>query len=473
MKICILGICGTFMAGIALICRDMGYQVAGMDQNVYPPMDDLLDKAGIDIINGYAEQDLPTADIYLVGNAIRRGIPAMELILREKRPYASAPQWLVENILRQRKVIAVAGTHGKTTTTALLTKMFVEDGRDVGYLIAGVAKDFPLPARLGSATEFIIEADEYDTAFFDKRSKFVHYQPDILLINNLEYDHADIFPDLQAIETQLRYLLRSLPSTTQILYPHDNESILRCLNLEPHSNYQQILGISAADELEAGIETSIKTLKSSGTESSNINNSATWSAITDDSKVIIKRDDKVEAELTWNLAGRHNAMNLLFASSAAIIGGVSSDSLTKAASGFQGVARRLEKIGEVQGAEVISDFAHHPTAIKGTVNAIRHKHSNLKLIAIVQLASNSMRLGVHGNKLLAATANADEVFWFAPNELSWDDQLLQEYTNSGRGLYTNSQDLARDLLAITSADNIILIMSNASLAGLPEELGLT
>ncbi len=462
------------MAGIALICRDMGYQVSGMDQNVYPPMDALLENVGIEIINGYAEKDLPAADIYIVGNVIRRGIPAIELILKEKRHYASAPQWLADNLLKKRKIIAVSGTHGKTTTTALLTKMFVEGGKDVGYLIAGAAKDFPVPARLGTAEEFIIEADEYDTAFFDKRSKFVHYRPDILLINNLEYDHADIFPDFQAIETQFCHLLRTMPSTAQVLYPCENESILKCLHQEPHSNYQQVLGIYAT--AEAATAAKDANISSGPSRDSNVNPSpdAGWSAIHDGSQLKIS-NGATDIDISWDLPGNHNAMNLLFASAAATIGGVSSTAIATAAREFRGVERRLENIGEIKGAEIISDFAHHPTAIRETVDALKNtdKFSKLKMLAVVELASNSMRLGVHGDKVLAATANADEVFWFSPNELSWPDNLLQKYVSKDRGIYTDSDNLARDLLALASKDAVILLMSNSSLGGLLSKLGIS
>lgn len=457
------------MAGIALICRAMGHQVMGMDRNVYPPMDGILEQAGIDIINSYEVADLPTADLYIVGNAMSRGMPVIEHMLNNKFPFISASQWLAQNVLSKRKVIAVAGTHGKTTTTALLTKMFVVAGKDVGYLIAGASKDFPLPANLGSSDEFIIEADEYDSAFFDKRSKFTHYRPDILLINNLEYDHADIFPDLSAIETQFCHLLRSMPGNAQVLFPAGNQSIMRCLNKEPHSKYHKLLDVFKHSE------------QIQDEDANAIKPETTWRALKQDDFITVTSEGEFRQEggattklpMNWKWPGPHNAMNLLFASAAATIAGVPAPAIIEAAEDFQGVSRRLEKIGKLKGANIISDFAHHPTAIKASIQAMRESPSDdirdKKIIAVIELASNSIRLGIHQDKLLDATAAADEVLWFSAKELEWDEELKAKYGK----IYEDADELATDILSLTSPDSVILLMSNSSLGNLPTRLCTT
>ena len=466
MRIHFLGICGTFMAGISLIARELGHQVSGMDQNVYPPMSDVLAKQGINLINGYEIVDLPPADIYVVGNVMRRGMPVVEHLLNNKLKYISAPQWLAENVLAERKVIAIAGTHGKTTTTSLLTKMFVQEGIDVGYMIAGDAADFPTPARLGTAKEFILEADEYDSAFFDKRSKFIHYHPDILLINNLEYDHADIFPDLAAIEKQFCHLLRTVPSNGHVVYPAANPAIQRCLAQEKHSYMHEMLGIAQEGGNLAGNTENKNEPLQQGAQHVNSRWQATkqQGAINITSNITSDGNDKQEFSISWNQAGDHNALNLLSATALASISGLSPANIVNGAQSFQGVARRLQSLGRVNGAEVISDFAHHPTAIKAAIAALAE--TNQQIIAVVDLAANSIRLGVHKENIAAAVADADKVFWFANKPLQWDDDMLRQY---GR-IYDNSDELAQELHALAHPDNVILLMSNSSFGGLADKL---
>ena len=469
MRIHFLGICGTFMAGISLIARELGHQVSGMDQNVYPPMSDVLAKQGINLINGYEIADLPSADIYIVGNVMRRGMPVVEHLLNNKLKYISAPQWLAENVLAERKVIAIAGTHGKTTTTSLLTKMFVQEGIDVGYMIAGDAGDFPTPARLGTAKEFILEADEYDSAFFDKRSKFIHYHPDILLINNLEYDHADIFPDLAAIEKQFCHLLRTVPSNGHVVYPAANPAIQRCLAQEKHSYLHEMMGITQEGVGLAG-DTGNTDNKDEQLQQGAQHVNSRWQATKQQGTINIYSsiasggNDKQEFSISWNQAGDHNALNLLSATALAHISGLSPASIVDGAQSFQGVARRLQSLGRVNGAEIISDFAHHPTAIKAAIAALAE--TNQQIIAVVDLAANSIRLGVHKENIAAAVAGADKVFWFANKPLQWDDDMRRQY---GR-IYDNSDELAQELHALAHPDNVILLMSNSSFGGLADKL---
>ena len=449
-----------------------------MDKNFYPPMDGVLKREGIKIIHGYGVEDLPPADLYIVGNALSRGVPAVEHILSHKLNYASAPQWLAESVLRDRKVIAVAGTHGKTTTTALITKILVTAGNDVGYLIGGEPKDFPVPANLGKSSLFIIEADEYDSAFFDKRSKFIHYKPDILLINNLEFDHADIFPDLAAIKNQFCHLLRTLPSSAQVIYPLGNEAVLECLKKEPHSKYHRIVGFPGEEDDPQEF------LAQNHGNNDAIKEDTNWWAIKRGDSIVVGHDEgrggsrtagsrkgsQYTISINRNLPGKHNAMNLLFASVAATLAGASPDVINQAARSFRGVARRLETIGTLNGAEVISDFAHHPTAIYESIKALKESSyfPAQKLIAVVELASNSMRLGAHNDRMLGATVAADELFWFAPNGLKWNEATLQSYGY----IYSDADELADALLKVADGSSVILLMSNSSLGGLLAKLEL-
>lgn len=453
MRIHFLGICGTFMGGIALLARELGHQVSGMDEHIYPPMSDILAKQKIDIINGYAIEDLPDADIYVIGNIMRRGMPLIEHLLNSKLKYISAPQWLAENVLAQRKVIAIAGTHGKTTITSLVAKIFAT--KDAGYLIAGGALDFSKPAYLGSGKEFILEADEYDSAFFDKRSKFIHYRPDILLINNLEYDHADIFADLSAIESQFCHLLRTIPSTGHVICPFNNSSVERCFSQETHSNAHNLLGLANG----------IKTIQKKYTKELNkIKSSWYISNQGQEVRIYSKGGYKCNISCKWKHKGAHNRLNLLSAVAVATIGGISSKNIINAVQGFQGVARRLQSLGKIKGAELISDFAHHPTAIYASIKAVKQK--NKQTIAVVELASNTIRMGVHKKKLMAAVADADIIFWFAVKKLYWNEELKQKYEE----IHYDTDYLAQELYNLAGPNKVILLMSNSSFGGLINKL---
>jgi len=391
----ILGICGTFMGSLALLARAKGLRVTGCDLAVYPPMSTQLQESGIELIEGYDPSQLSLgADTYIVGNAIARGNPLLEAILNRGLSYTSGPQWLAENVLSGRWVLAVAGTHGKTTTTSLLAWILEYAGMAPGFLIGGVACNFPQSARLGESDFFVIEADEYDTAFFDKRSKFLHYRPRTLILNNLEYDHADIFPDLAAIQTQFHHLVRTVPEQALIVHPQDDDAI--------HT------------VLKRGCWTP---LQSSGTPT------ADWYAekLSDDASRfrIALRQDWV-AELSWNLSGDHNLQNALHAIAAARHVGVAPQLAAEALQNFSGVKRRLELVGEVGSCRVYDDFAHHPTAIESTLQGLRRRVGGDQIFAVIEPRSNTMKLGVHRETLSASVSAADATFWFQPPNLNWD-----------------------------------------------------
>ena len=356
-KLHIMGICGTFMGGLALIARELGWEVTGSDQNIYPPMSDSLIAAGIEILSGYDPRHLEIRpDCVIVGNAISRGNPLLEAVLTQGIPYTSGPEWLADHVLSDRWVLAISGTHGKTTTTAMLTWILDSLGYKPGYLIGGIPQDFELPAALGQDPFFVIEADEYDTAFFDKRSKFMHYRPRTLLINNLEFDHADIFEDLGAIQKQFQYLLRTVPQNGLVLYPE---------------------GVAAIDEvIQRGAWSE---LQSFGIQSGD------WrvSDINEDASEFIVHHGSKSAQVKWNHCGLHNLSNALAAMACAHHVGVKIEDAAIALGQFKGVKRRLEVRGVVNNITVYDDFAHHPTAILSTLNALRSKIGSAKLIAVI------------------------------------------------------------------------------------------
>ena len=396
MHIHILGICGTFMGGIAQIARELGHRVTGSDANVYPPISTYLEAAGIALCDGYRPEDLrPRPDLVIVGNALSRGNPTVEHVLNERIPYTSGPAWLAETVLRHRRVIAVAGTHGKTTTTSLVAWLLEDAGLAPGFLVGGIPKNFGYPARLGRSDWFVIEADEYDTAFFDKRSKFIHYLPWILVLNNIEFDHADIFPDLAAIKTQFHHLLRTVPGAGCIVANHDDANI--------------------ADVLARGCW--------SRRESFGANAGAGWRLLPHRDRPnahLLASPDGTTRELDTPLLGAHNALNAAGAICAAVRGPLSVDQALAGLRGFAGVKRRLERIGTARGASLYDDFAHHPTAIAATLRALREHIGPARILAVMEPRSNTMRSGVHRADLAAAFALADRVLVHAPPSLTWD-----------------------------------------------------
>ena len=441
-RVHILGICGTFMGGVALLARELGYHVSGSDTNVYPPMSSMLEDAGIAISAGYSPEHLvPTPDLVVIGNALSRGNACVEHVLNEKIPYISGPQWLGE-LLTDRWVMAVSGTHGKTTTSSMLTWILQCAGENPGFLVGGVPFGFEGSARLGSGP-FVVEADEYDSAFFDKRSKFVHYKPKTLVINNLEFDHADIFDDLAAIQTQFHHLIRCVPSGGKIVAGEG----------------EAIDGV-----LRRGVWTPVERMRSNDTN--------TWSvdALSKSySQLSIRTPHGECGEFAWSLIGRHNAENALSAIAAAFDVGVPVHVSCEALSQFQGVKRRLELLGEPAGVSVYDDFAHHPTAIASTLSGVRSLVEDARVIAVVELRSNTMKDGTHRSALIPATASADNVFWFQPEGAQWS--LRDNTQNDPRHHVFNTVGALHDaLVAELQAGDHVVIMSNGSFSGLHQQL---
>ena len=444
----ILGICGTFMGGIALLAREMGYRVTGSDTAVYPPMSTQLRAAGIDLMEGYLPEHLhERPDCVVVGNAMTRGNPAVEYMLNHGLPYTSGPQWLAENILWDKWVLAVAGTHGKTTTSSLLAWILEYAGMAPGFLIGGVPANFGLSARSGGSDFFVVEADEYDTAFFDKRSKFVHYRPRTLAINNLEFDHADIFDDIRAIQRQFHHLLRCVPGQGLVVHPR---------------------GVAAIDQtLAMGCWTP---LTSFGV---GVDCGADWRAqllAADGTTFRLLRDGEQPLDINWSQCGLHNVENALTAMAAARHVGVMPAVAAAALAGFGGVKRRLELLGRVRDIAVYDDFAHHPTAIATTLQGLRARTGSGRLIALVEPRSNTMRMGEHREQLAAATASADLVYWFQPPGMNWSLESVVEHSAAPAQLADNIDELVQTVASAARPGDQIVIMSNGSFAGIHQKL---
>lgn len=445
MHLHFLGICGTFMGSLAILASEMGHSVSGSDQQVYPPMSDQLLAAGIHLHEGfdYNPADFKP-DLVIVGNVMRRGLPCVEALLNSSLAYTSGPQWLHDNLLRgqedqaQRWVLAVAGTHGKTTTASMLAWILEDADMAPGFLIGGVPANFGVPARLGSSIFFVIEADEYDTAFFDKRSKFVHYAPRTLVLNNLEFDHADIFPNLAAIQTQFHHLMRLLPTNGRVIYPAADAALNTVINQGCWSE-SETLGSSSAD----------------------------WQAVKNDAAgsrfdVYLKGD--YLGEVNWTLTGEHNINNALAAIAAAMHVGVQPSQAVGALNGFLSVKRRMELLGEVAGIRVYDDFAHHPTAIATTLEGARPLCKG-RLIAVIEPRSNTMQLGTLRAALPNSVAQADAVFWYQSPKMSWSPSEL----NLGQS-FTDLAALKTALLAELQSNDWVVIMSNGSFSGLHQEI---
>ncbi|RMF18806.1 MAG: UDP-N-acetylmuramate:L-alanyl-gamma-D-glutamyl-meso-diaminopimelate ligase, partial [Gammaproteobacteria bacterium] len=384
MHLHILGICGTFMGSLALLAREKGYRVTGSDANVYPPMSTQLAEAGIQVSEGWQPSHLdPQPDLVIIGNALGRGNPLVEHVLDRGLPYTSGPQWLAEHVLQDRWVLAASGTHGKTTTSSMLAWILEFNGLAPGYLIGGVPRNFGMSARLGDSSFFVIEADEYDTAFFDKRSKFVHYRPRTLIINNIEFDHADIFDSLADIERQFHHVVRTVPGMGQVLYPSGDAATERVLAKGCWSSRQPFLspvGEEAARPGDSGLP-GARLLKADGSE------------------FVIESDGEILGEVRWSLKGRHNVHNALAAVLAARHIGVREQHACQALCQFAGVARRLDALAERNGVVIYDDFAHHPTAIASTLEGLRAAFPGERLLAIIEPRSNTMKMGVHRQAL--------------------------------------------------------------------------
>ena len=442
-RVHILGICGTFMGGVALLARELGYEVTGSDVNVYPPMSTMLDTAGIAVQAGYSSEHLkPAPDLVVIGNALSRGNEAVEYVLDQQIPYLSGPQWLGENLLQGRHVAAISGTHGKTTTASMLTWILECEGLNPGFLIGGVPFGFEGSARLGQGP-FVVEADEYDSAFFDKRSKFVHYKPQTLVMNNLEFDHADIFADLNAIQTQFHHLVRCVPSSGHIIASKGD----------------------AIDEvLNRGCWTPVSRLDAGSSDD--------WSVQARDNhfgKFEISSPLGDRGAITWGLIGRHNAENALAAVAAAYDIGVSVKDACDALCRFEGVKRRLELLGTPNEIAVYDDFAHHPTAVKTTLEGLRNAAGEQRVVAVIEIRSNTMKRGTHKEELVPATQHADLVFWFEPEGLDWS---MTEATSelNGHFVFRDTNQLHDALVGQLHRGDHVVIMSNGSFSGLHRQL---
>ncbi|TCP93319.1 UDP-N-acetylmuramate: L-alanyl-gamma-D-glutamyl-meso-diaminopimelate ligase [Cricetibacter osteomyelitidis] len=441
----ILGVCGTFMGGIAIIAKQMGYKVTGSDTNVYPPMSTFLEKNGVEIILHFDVSQLqPAPDLVIIGNAMKRGNPCVEYVLENNLPFTSGPQWLHDHLLRDRWVFAVSGTHGKTTTTGMLTWILEQNGLNPGFLIGGIAGNFGVSARLGGSQYFVIEADEYDTAFFDKRSKFVHYNPKTLIINNIGFDHADIFDDLHAIQRQFHHMIRTISASGRILSVKVEQSVQDTLAMGCWSE-QQFLGKDQE-----------------------------WYAerITDDStQFAVFHQGEKAAEVHWNIVGQHNMHNALMAIAAAYHAGIGIQDSAKALATFVNANRRLEVKGEVNGVTVYDDFAHHPAEILATLTALRDKVGGAKRIfAVLEPRSNTMKMGVHKDEIAPALGRADQAFFLQPDNISWDVAEIAKQCVQPAYWTADLDKLVDMIVAEAQADDHILVMSNGSFGGIHQKL---
>lgn len=445
MHIHILGICGTFMAGIAVIARSLGHKVTGSDKNIYPPMSTLLEKEHIEIIEGYDPIQLqPAPDLVIIGNAMSRGNPCVEFILNNNIPYISAPQWLHDNVLRDRWVIAVAGTHGKTTTASMVNWILEKSNYQQGFMIGGVPGNFDISARLGEGSFFVIEADEYDCSFFDKRSKFMHYCPKTLILNNLEFDHADIFDDLSSIQKQFHHLVRLVPSEGLIISPQDDH------------NLKQVLAKGCwSQHVQTESDTGWKALKTAN----------------DASQFNVCFNNEVVGTVNYSLVGEHNMHNALMAIVAARNVGVAPKDACEALSTFINAKRRLELYGQVENVQIYDDFAHHPTAILATLEAIRSKvGGNRRILTVLEPRSNTMKLGVSKDEIAPSLGRADEVFIYQPEYLPWlvsdvVDECIQPAHWSG-----DLDLLVEMIVKAVKPNDVILVMSNGNFGGIHQKI---
>ncbi|MBT5222785.1 MAG: UDP-N-acetylmuramate:L-alanyl-gamma-D-glutamyl-meso-diaminopimelate ligase [Gammaproteobacteria bacterium] len=445
MHIHILGICGTFMGGLALIARELGHTVSGSDQNVYPPMSTQLAEQGIQLMQGYKAENLDSKpDLVVIGNAMSRGNPEVEAVLNQGLKYTSGPQWLADYVLQDKWVLAVAGTHGKTTTSSMLAWVLEQQGFKPGFLIGGIPMNFGISARLGETSFFVIEADEYDSAFFDKRSKFVHYRPRTAVLNNLEFDHADIFDDLAAIQRQFHHLVRTIPGEGLIICP------------EADKNIQDTLGMGCWTPVQQTA----------------INQAAAWQAQLlkeDGSQFSVIFDQEVQGEVEWQLTGLHNVYNALAAIAAARHIGILPSAAIAALEQFKSVKRRMEVIAQLKGVTIYDDFAHHPTAIKMTLEGLRKHVGSEKIIAVLEPRSNTMRMGVHRKALAESLALADQALIYQPEDLGWDLSELKDYAENIQ--LCNSIDVIISKLASeVQPDSHFLMMSNGGFGGIYQRL---
>ncbi len=436
------------MGGIALLAREQGIGVSGADANVYPPMSTQLQEQGIVLTEGYSAARLePAPDCVVIGNALSRGNPAVEFVLDQGLDYTSGPQWLAEHILKERWVLAVAGTHGKTTTSAMLAWILEHAGLEPGFLIGGIPANFGVSARAGRAPFFVVEADEYDTAIFDKRSKFVHYRPRTLVMNNLEYDHADIFPDIEAIRTQFHHLVRTVPGNGRIIHNADDDNLARVLARGCWSETERFTGSGPAGQWQARLLDA------------------------DGSRFEVLHAGEPAGTVEWSQIGQHNVSNALAALAAARHAGVPVAQGVAALGAFQGVKRRMEVRGTVNGITVYDDFAHHPTAIATTLQGLRHKLGHAaRIFVVLEPRSNTMRMGVHRDNLAAALQGADRVWLYQPPGLDWSLDLVTGALDVPVRVMDSVAALVQSLQQNAVPGDHVLIMSNGGFGGLHDRL---
>jgi UDP-N-acetylmuramate: L-alanyl-gamma-D-glutamyl-meso-diaminopimelate ligase len=446
MHIHILGICGTFMGGVAALARAAGHEVTGSDENVYPPMSTQLKDLGIDIIEGYAAEHLERVpDYVVVGNAMSRGNPAVEAMLDRRIPYCSGPQWLAEHVLHKRQVMAVAGTHGKTTTSSMLAWILEDAGLAPGFLIGGVGLNFEVSARFGESEYFVVEADEYDTAFFDKRAKFVHYSPQTLVINNIEFDHADIYADIDAIYWQFHQLMRTLPSNGRVIANANDDSI--------------------SAMLEQGCWTPV--------EFFGLENDCDWLggfADAGERRIRVTHRDGGYAEGAWQLGGDHNLENALAAVAAARSAGIGLAQAVDSLSRFAGVRRRMERTATVSDIAIYDDFAHHPTAIRRTIKGLKKRFPGQRIVVALEPRSNTMKMGVHRKTLPAALGDADLVFVYRPGELAADFDSSLKSLGKRLHSFSDYDELLESLEDKLLAGDQMVFMSNGSFGAARQKL---
>ena len=444
MHVHILGICGTFMGGIALLARELGYTVSGSDTNVYPPMSTQLENAGISLsqLDDIA-QFKPAPDLVVIGNALSRGKPAVEHVLNNNLSYTSGPEFLANYLLKDRWVLAVSGTHGKTTTSSMLAWILEYAGLKPGFLIGGIPENFGMSARSGNEPFFVVEADEYDTAFFDKRSKFVHYRPRTLIMNNLEYDHADIFPDIDAIKRQFHHLVRTVPGNGLIIAP-DSETHIK-------------------EVIEMGCWTPLEYF----------GKGATWdldNMAKDASSFDVLIENKKVGTLSWELQGMHNVNNAVMAIAAARHAGVPVQQGIEAMSQFKNVKRRMEVVGSVNDITIYDDFAHHPTAITLTLEGLRNKVGNARIFSILEPRSNTMRMGVHQDTLAASLDKSDEVIFYQPADIDWNLGDVVSKVKPPATLMSDIDAIIATVVEKAKPGDHILIMSNGGFGGIHQKL---
>ena len=451
MKIHILGICGTFMGGIAVLAKQAGHEVSGCDANVYPPMSTQLEEQGIRLCEGFHADDIPDdVDEVVIGNAMSRGNEAVEHVLNNNIAYSSGPEWLSKHVLNKRWVLAVAGTHGKTTTSSMLAWMLQYAGLNPGFLIGGIPANFGLSARIGDAPFFVVEADEYDTAFFDKRSKFVHYHPRTAVLNNLEFDHADIFENLDAIKKQFHHFVRTIPGDGLIVKNGDDENVMSMLEMGCWSQTAAIH--KTHDDAHSNDDWSIGEVSSDG------------------KYFEVLLDGKNVCSVNWDVHGSFNRMNALAAIAAAQHAGVPVELSCEALKEFKGIKRRLEVRGVVNEITVYDDFAHHPTAIEETLTAMKEVQGKGKVFAVLEPRSNTMRMGVHKDSLSDSWQQADEICLYQPEGLDWNLADVVAKSKAPASIFSSTDNIIEHLLSEAASGDHILIMSNGGFEGIHQRM---